>query len=180
MSSHQLLILLTLQNPRIQNHLGETRGGGAGVPSVSPLHLQSKMDGKVLFVKSSFFKLGLHIFSFKTCLKCVIFTIIPCVLCTCMEGLFSELIFFAAFVQQTYIFVYISWNSQCPIKLEEIGKNSLRGGNIFWAGENIGKYDRFTLGKKFLPVTFLFLLQPVANSRARIYRSKSRKKETKM
>ena len=29
------------------------------------------------------------------------------VLCTCMEGLFSELIFFAAFVQQTYICLYI-------------------------------------------------------------------------
>ena len=87
----------------------------------------------------------------------------------------SELIFFAAFVQQTYIFVYISWNSQCPIKLEEIGKNSLRGGNIFWAGENIGKFDRFTLGQIILPVTFLFLLQLIANSRAGRDRSKSKK-----
>ena len=63
-----------------------------------------------------------------------------------------------------------------PQKAGRNWQNSLRGGNIFWAGENIGKFDRFTLGQIFLPVTFLFLLQPIANSRARRDRSKSKKK----
>ena len=63
-----------------------------------------------------------------------------------------------------------------PQKTGRNWQNSLRGGNIFWAGENIGKYDRFPLGQNFLPVTFLFLLQPIANSRAGRDRSKSKNK----
>ena len=53
-SSHQLLILLTLRNPRIQNHLGEPGGGGAGVPSVSPLHLKDweNLVCKIMFLQT--------------------------------------------------------------------------------------------------------------------------------
>ena len=120
-------------------------------------------------------------FFLQTCLKSVIFTFIPCVLCTWIEALFSELIFFAAVhlfsICTASLYLYISWSSQCPKKLEKIGK-TVRTVYIYWAGENIpnGKYDRFPLGQNFLPVTFLFLLQPIANSRAGIYRSKRKKK----
>ena len=176
LSSHQLLILLTLQNPQIQNHLGETGGGGAGVPSVSPLHLQSKIEKVFFFVKSCFFKLNIRIFS-----KPVWNMLFSQSSCVFFAFSFQNYFFAAAHlfsIRTASLYLYISWSSECPKKLEEIGKNSLSRGNIFWAGENNpnGKYDRFSLGQIFLPVTFLFLLQPIANSRAGRDRSKIRKK----
>ena len=108
-SSHQLLILLTLQNPLIQNHLGEPGGGGAGVPSVSPLHLQ---DWESLVCKIMFLQTRSSHFFLQNLFKICYFHIHPvCSLHLDRRPLFrTNFLCSGSFIQHLYskpIFVYI-------------------------------------------------------------------------